>query len=60
MSSAGYDSHDRVITTDVTISPKRTYNNQELGPFINHEMNRCIQCLQVCKVLQGTMQEERT
>ena len=24
--------------------PKRTYNNQELGPFINHEMNRCIQC----------------
>jgi NADH-quinone oxidoreductase subunit G len=24
--------------------PKRTYNNQNLGPFINHEMNRCIQC----------------
>jgi NADH-quinone oxidoreductase subunit G len=23
---------------------KRTYANQELGPFINHEMNRCIQC----------------
>jgi len=23
---------------------KRTYNNQNLGPFINHEMNRCIQC----------------
>lgn len=23
---------------------KRTYNNQALGPFINHEMNRCIQC----------------
>jgi NADH-quinone oxidoreductase subunit G len=23
---------------------KRTYTNQELGPFINHEMNRCIQC----------------
>jgi len=23
---------------------KRTYNNQRLGPFINHEMNRCIQC----------------
>ncbi|HEY3369317.1 MAG TPA: NADH-quinone oxidoreductase subunit NuoG, partial [Prolixibacteraceae bacterium] len=23
---------------------KRTYNNQDLGPFINHEMNRCIQC----------------
>lgn len=23
---------------------KRTFNNQELGPFINHELNRCIQC----------------
>lgn len=23
---------------------KRTYPNQNLGPFINHEMNRCIQC----------------
>ena len=23
---------------------KRTYRNQYLGPFINHEMNRCIQC----------------
>lgn len=23
---------------------KRTYQNQNLGPFINHEMNRCIQC----------------
>jgi NADH-quinone oxidoreductase subunit G len=23
---------------------KRTYNNQNLGPFLNHEMNRCIQC----------------
>ncbi len=24
--------------------PKRTYHNQHLGPFIHHEMNRCIQC----------------
>lgn len=24
--------------------PKRTYRNQDLGPFISHEMNRCIQC----------------
>ncbi|MNS03808.1 NADH-quinone oxidoreductase subunit G [compost metagenome] len=24
--------------------PKRTYTNQYLGPLINHEMNRCIQC----------------
>ncbi|MDD4969189.1 MAG: NADH-quinone oxidoreductase subunit NuoG [Paludibacter sp.] len=23
---------------------KRTYQNQNLGPFIQHEMNRCIQC----------------
>ena len=23
---------------------KRTYHNQYLGPFVNHEMNRCIQC----------------
>ena len=23
---------------------KRTYFNQDLGPFINHEMNRCIHC----------------
>jgi len=24
--------------------PKRTYENQYLGPYISHEMNRCIQC----------------
>jgi NADH-quinone oxidoreductase subunit G len=24
--------------------PKRTFENQYLGPFINHEMNRCIEC----------------
>src|SRR5699024_10678676 len=23
---------------------KRTHLNQDLGPFLNHEMNRCIQC----------------
>ncbi|MGR9046003.1 MAG: NADH-quinone oxidoreductase subunit NuoG [Gammaproteobacteria bacterium] len=23
---------------------KRTHDNQDLGPFINHEMNRCIAC----------------
>jgi NADH-quinone oxidoreductase subunit G len=23
---------------------KRTYRNQDLGPFIKHDMNRCIQC----------------
>ena len=26
------------------IFKKRTYRNQYLGPFLNHEMNRCIQC----------------
>jgi NADH-quinone oxidoreductase subunit G len=24
--------------------PKRTFRNQELGPLVHHEMNRCIQC----------------
>jgi NADH-quinone oxidoreductase subunit G len=24
--------------------PKRTFSNQYLGPFVNHEMNRCVQC----------------
>jgi NADH-quinone oxidoreductase subunit G len=24
--------------------PKRTYRNQDLGPCLHHEMNRCIQC----------------
>jgi NADH-quinone oxidoreductase subunit G len=24
--------------------PKRTFRNQYLGPLLNHEMNRCIQC----------------
>src|SRR5574340_535230 len=23
---------------------RRTFRNQDLGPFINHELNRCIQC----------------
>ena len=27
-----------------TRTPKRTFENQYLGPFINHEMNRCITC----------------
>jgi NADH-quinone oxidoreductase subunit G len=27
-----------------TRSRKRTFRNQDLGPFIHHEMNRCIQC----------------
>ncbi|RAW00307.1 NADH-quinone oxidoreductase subunit NuoG [Pseudochryseolinea flava] len=31
--------HERRFTFN-----KRTYKNQDLGPFLNHEMNRCIQC----------------
>jgi NADH-quinone oxidoreductase subunit G len=27
-----------------TIYHKRTFRNQNLGPLVNHEMNRCIQC----------------
>jgi NADH-quinone oxidoreductase subunit G len=26
------------------LGPKRTYHNQDLGLFVEHEMNRCIQC----------------
>jgi NADH-quinone oxidoreductase subunit G len=26
------------------VGPKRTYHDQDLGPFVQHEMNRCIQC----------------
>jgi NADH-quinone oxidoreductase subunit G len=31
---------------------KRTYVNQDLGPFINHEMNRCIQCYRCVRFYQ--------
>jgi NADH-quinone oxidoreductase subunit G len=31
---------------------KRTYQNQYLGPFINHEMNRCIQCYRCVRFYQ--------
>lgn len=31
---------------------KRTYENQYLGPFINHEMNRCIQCYRCVRFYQ--------
>ncbi len=32
---------------------KRTHRNQELGPFINHEMNRCIQCYRCVRFYRG-------
>ncbi|MDX1627391.1 MAG: NADH-quinone oxidoreductase subunit NuoG [Fulvivirga sp.] len=31
---------------------KRTYKNQNLGPCINHEMNRCIQCYRCVRFYQ--------
>jgi NADH-quinone oxidoreductase subunit G len=31
---------------------KRTFRNQELGPFINHEMNRCIACYRCVRFYQ--------
>jgi NADH-quinone oxidoreductase subunit G len=31
---------------------KRTYVNQNLGPFVEHEMNRCIQCYRCVRTYQ--------
>jgi NADH-quinone oxidoreductase subunit G len=31
---------------------KRTFENQYLGPFLNHEMNRCIQCYRCVRFYQ--------
>ena len=31
---------------------KRTYVNQDLGPFVHHEMNRCIQCYRCVRTYQ--------
>ena len=31
---------------------KRTYRNQDLGPFLRHEMNRCIQCYRCVRFYQ--------
>ncbi|HET6514076.1 MAG TPA: NADH-quinone oxidoreductase subunit NuoG [Thermodesulfovibrionales bacterium] len=32
---------------------KRTHRNQDLGPFVNHEMNRCIQCYRCVRFYRG-------
>jgi NADH-quinone oxidoreductase subunit G len=32
---------------------KRTHRNQDLGSFINHEMNRCIQCYRCVRFYQN-------
>ncbi len=31
---------------------KRTHNNQDLGPLVQHEMNRCIQCYRCARYYQ--------
>ncbi len=35
------------------LGPKRTYCDQDLGPFVQHEMNRCIQCWRCRNFYQG-------
>jgi NADH-quinone oxidoreductase subunit G len=32
--------------------PKQTFTNQQLGPLINHEMNRCIECYRCVRYYQ--------
>jgi NADH-quinone oxidoreductase subunit G len=32
---------------------KRTHKNQDLGPFVNHEMNRCIACYRCVRFYRG-------
>ena len=32
---------------------KRTFRNQYLGPLVNHEMNRCIQCYRCVRYYRG-------
>ena len=44
MPPSGHDGACAGTTTESSAFEKRTYRNQNLGPFINHEMNRCIQC----------------
>ncbi|MBT4522291.1 MAG: NADH-quinone oxidoreductase subunit NuoG [Halieaceae bacterium] len=39
-------------TQRVYQGPKRTHRNQDLGPFINHEMNRCIACYRCVRYYQ--------
>jgi len=35
------------------LGPKRTYHDQDLGAFVQHEMNRCIQCWRCRNFYQG-------
>jgi NADH-quinone oxidoreductase subunit G len=33
---------------------KQTWRNQDLGPFVNHEMNRCIECYRCVRFYRDT------
>ncbi len=39
---------------------KRTHRNQDLGPFVNHEMNRCIQCYRCVRFYRDYARRART
>ena len=39
---------------------KRTYRDQYLGPYIQHEMNRCIHCYRCSQVLPGVFRIQRS
>ena len=43
MSPSGHDGHDRSCPTEVQVREADPHN-QDLGPFVTHEMNRCIAC----------------
>ncbi|MGH8559525.1 MAG: NADH-quinone oxidoreductase subunit NuoG [Methylococcales bacterium] len=47
---------DMTVMTGHTVrkfrGKKRTHRNQDLGPFINHEMNRCIACYRCVRYYQ--------
>ena len=56
------DAGGHCLLQDMTVSgghgirryagPKRTYNDQYLGPLIQHEMNRCIHCYRCSRYYQ--------
>ena len=56
------DAGGHCLLQDMTVSgghgirryagPKRTYNDQYLGPLIQHEMNRCIHCYRCSRFYQ--------
>ena len=51
MPAAGHDRRRRPLIRRYR-GPKRTFVNQELGPFVEQEMNRCIQCYRCVRTYQ--------